>query len=312
MDHPTPKVFIVLNPTAGKEVQATEVRSALARYFPPPQWRTEIYETTGKEDLPSLVRTACKQGARLVVAAGGDGTLVDVANGLVNGNVPLGILPLGTGNDLARSLGVPLTIDGALQLLAGDHDVVEIDALKVRDRFSFSNVSVGISPLMMNETSSEAKKRFGLPAYFWTLIKRPSILRMRAYVVTIDGRLRRIRASEILLSNSTLLVESPNFFGPLDTLQDGQMDAYFVTADAGSRLSAASLGRSPPRPGQTASKLRHVAGMTGKGTNCRRSLSRLVQADGEVIGHTPVEIELIPRVIKVIAPKPTPTGVTRD
>jgi len=59
-----------------------------------------------------------------VIVAGGDGTLAGVANGLVHNPVPLGIIPLGTGNDLARALLIPLKIDEAVELLAGDHAVI--------------------------------------------------------------------------------------------------------------------------------------------------------------------------------------------
>src|SRR5512136_2869103 len=106
MDNTSQKVFVVFNPKAGKEDQADEVRAALASHFTPPHWTPEIYETTGKEDenIAAICRAACARGAALVISAGGDGTLAGVGNGLVNSPVPLGILPLGAGNDLARIL----------------------------------------------------------------------------------------------------------------------------------------------------------------------------------------------------------------
>jgi diacylglycerol kinase family enzyme len=105
-----------------------------------------------------------------VIAAGGDGTLVGVANGLVHSPVPLG-----TGNDLARILLIPLKLDEAMDLLVSDHVVMEVDALKVGERHFFSNVSVGISPEVMNDTSSAEKKHLGRLAYIISMIKRSSI-----------------------------------------------------------------------------------------------------------------------------------------
>jgi diacylglycerol kinase (ATP) len=153
----------VFNPKAGKEGQVDEIRSALASHFTSPRWKPEIYETTGKEDLLVICRAACNQGASLVVAAGGDGTVASVANALVFSQVPLGILPLGTGNVLARALSIPLKLEEALDLLVGDHAVIEVDALKVGDRHFFSNVSVGISPAMVSETTPAQKRRLGRP-----------------------------------------------------------------------------------------------------------------------------------------------------
>jgi diacylglycerol kinase (ATP) len=180
MDNPNQKVFVIFNPKAGKEDQADEVRATLASHFTAPQWTTEVYETTGNEDedIAAICRAACARGASLVISAGGDGTLVGVGNGLVNSPVPLGILPLGTGNDLARILLIPLKLEEAMDLLISDHDVVAVDALKVGERHFFSNVSVGISPEVMNDTSSAEKKQLGRLAYIISMIKRSSIFQL--------------------------------------------------------------------------------------------------------------------------------------
>ena len=88
-------VYVVFNPAAGSATDAQGVRDALAKHFAAPQWTCEVYETTGKkdEDIAALCRAAVKKGVTLVVSAGGDGTLVGVANGLVHTKVPLGIYP---------------------------------------------------------------------------------------------------------------------------------------------------------------------------------------------------------------------------
>lgn len=205
MDNSGQKVYAVFNPKAGKEDEATELRSALARHFTSPRWTVEIYETTGKEDITATCRAACELCISLVISAGGDGTLVGVANALVHRQIPLGILPLGTGNRLARVLSIPLKLDEAVQLLAGDHTIIEIDALKVGNLNFFSNVSVGMSPGIMNETKSAQKKRFGRLAYFLTIVKRSSLFHRQCYTLSIDGQPRQIRASEVLISNTTVL-----------------------------------------------------------------------------------------------------------
>ena len=102
MDNTNQKAFIVYNPKAGDKDQAAQIRPTLEKYFTSPPWTLEVYETTGKEDVAAICRDACDQGATLVVSAGGDGTVVGVANGLVQRHIPLGIIPLGTGNLLAR------------------------------------------------------------------------------------------------------------------------------------------------------------------------------------------------------------------
>jgi YegS/Rv2252/BmrU family lipid kinase len=302
MDNSRQKAFVVFNPKAGKEDEVAELRSSLARHFTSPRWTVEIYETTGKEDVTATCRAACEQGTSLVVSAGGDGTLVGVANALVHSQIPLGILPLGTGNRLARILSVPLKLDEAVQLIAGDHTVIEIDALKVGDRYFFSNVSVGMSPEIMNETKSAQKKRFGRLAYVLTTIQRARLFHLQRYTLTIDGQTRRMRASEILISNTTLLEKATLFFGPPETLNDGQLEVYLVAAHTlGDYMRLVwDFFR---RPGQPVAKLYHWESQHSIRIDPGRT-PQLVQADGEVIGHTPVEIQIVPKAIHVIMPKP--------
>jgi diacylglycerol kinase (ATP) len=302
MDNPSQKVFVVFNPTAGKEGQADEVRAALARHFIPPQWTPEIYEMTGKEDVAAICRAACDRGASLVIAAGGDGTLIGVANGLVHSPVPLGILPLGTGNDLARALLIPLKVDEAVELLVSDHAVMEVDALQVGESCFFSNVSVGISSEMINDTTSANKKLFGRLAYVLAMVKRSSLFKLQRYTITMDGQPRSIRAAEVLISNTTLLEKPPFLFGPPETLSNGQLEVYVVTA----RTLGDYIGLVWDlfsRPGKPAAKVSHWAAKQSIRIDAIRR-SPLVQADGEVIGYTPVEIQLVPKAIHVIMPKP--------
>ncbi|MBI5957638.1 MAG: diacylglycerol kinase family lipid kinase [Chloroflexi bacterium] len=303
MDHSSQRVFVVYNPKAGNADQSDNIRLALADHFAQPQWTLEIYEITGKEDVSAICHAACERGASLVIAAGGDGTVVGVANGLVHSRVPLGILPLGTGNDLARVLGIPLKLDKALALLVDDHAVIEVDALKVGDCYFFSNVSVGISPHMVDNTNSAQKKRFGRLAYLWTILKRLGSFRLEHYTLTIDGQSQQSRASEVLISNTTLLESLPHLFGPSETLNDGQLEVYLVMAHTvGGYLQLAwDLLR---QPGQSAANLHHWTARHSIRIDADRH-SRLVQADGEVIGHTPVEIQLVPKALHVIMPKTT-------
>ena len=295
-------VYVVFNPVAGSTADAQTVRDTLAKHFASPEWTCDVYETTGKkdEDIAGLCRAAIKKGADLVVSAGGDGTLVGVANGLIHSKIPLGILPLGTGNDLARILGIPLKLEDALDLLCGDHNVFEMDALKVNDRYYFSNVSVGITPEMMKDTNSDSKKRFGRLAYLWTMFKQSRIFQMRQYILTLDNKKQYVNAVEIMVSNTTLLEAPPSLFGSLDTLNDGKLEVYLVRARTWRDYLQMAWGliRHQPAPKlthQEAEKTIHIQAVRH---------SQLVQADGEVIGHTPVDIELERNALKVVLPKP--------
>jgi diacylglycerol kinase (ATP) len=302
MDPNGKKVFAVLNPKAGKANQSAEVRAALQPAFPSPPWTMEIHETTGNEDVAAICRAACAAGATLVIAAGGDGTVHAVANGLVHGPVPLGIIPLGTANFLARALLIPVRLEEALDLIVGEHGVMDVDALGVGERFFFSNVSVGLSPNAINDIRPADKKLFGRLAYVLAMVRQARIFRLRRYMVKLDGRPRLIRAAEILISNTTMLEKPPLLFGPPETLCDGRLEIYVVSARTpGDYLR---LGWDVFfRPGRRAAKMSHWDARQGASIASLRRPS-LVQADGEVIGRTPVAVKLVPRALRVIIPPP--------
>lgn len=300
MNNSNQKVFAVCNSAAG-QANVDQIHSALQSHFAEPEWTLEIYQATGKEDLAAISRDACKRGAALVIAAGGDGTVVGVANGLVKSQVPLGILPMGTGNGLARALNIPLELEKAVELLAGKPTLLQIDALQVGERYFFSNVSVGISPRLMKETTSTQKRRFGVLAYIWTMLKCSSIFQLHHYTVTIDDRPpQRVRAAEILISNIRLLDKPLRVFDSAETICDGQLNAYLVTA-RNFREYVRLIWSLFRHPGQSAPRLYHLFAQKSIRIETNPH-PRLVQADGEVIGHTPVEVKLLPKAINIIVP----------
>ena len=212
---------------------------------------------------------------------------------------------MGTGNALARALLIPLKLDEAMELLVTDHDVMEVDTLKVGQRYFFSNVSVGISPQMMSDTKSEHKKVFGRLAYVLAMIKRSRIFQLQRYTITLDGRARSVRAAEVMISTTTLLVKPPFLFGAPDTLADGQLEVYIIRAQT-LRDYVRLIWDLFRRPGRSAAKLSHLAAT--RSVRIEADHSRLVQADGEVIGHTPVEVQLVHKAIHVIIPLTEATG----
>ncbi len=300
MGNTNQKVFVVYNPKAGEEGQADELRKTLTRYFTAPQWSLEIHETTAEEDVTAVCRAVCDRGLSLLVSAGGDGTLMYVANALVGRSIPLGIIPMGTGNLLAKVLGIPSKLDEAVKLLTGDHTKIEIDTLKVGERHFLSNVSVGISPIIMSDTSSEQKKQLGMLAYFLTIVKRSRLFNLRHYLLTIDGKSRHVRASEILISNTPFLEKATELYGSPKTLHDGKFELYIATAEtAGDYLRLLwDLFSGPSRPG---SKLYHWESQNDVSIDSER-VPQMVQGDGEIIGHTPVKVQLMPNSIQVIMP----------
>ncbi len=295
------RIFVVVNPKAGSYA-ADAVRGALDRYFPhhlaEGEPLCEIHETGHDEKLVEVVREARDRGFDLVVAAGGDGTVSGVADGLVGSEVPLGIIPLGTANVLARELGIPVDLEGACQLLASAHTLAPVDAMQVGDHYYFTQVGVGIDSLMIRDTKREHKQRFGRLAYLWTAFWRLLGFQPRRFRLTVDGaNPRRPRATQVLIANSGILGQPPFRWGPDIRPDDGRLDLCVIRART--LLDYLILAwhflfhqhrRDPNVRYQTVT--REVIIET------KHPLP--VQADGEIVGETPVEIRLVPRAVRVV------------
>lgn len=298
---------MILNPVAGQGAAAA-VRQALAEAFSKrgaaagegAEAPYTIYETAPGEAIPKLVRETAKQGGYdLIVAGGGDGTVSAVANGLVGLETPLGILPLGTANVLARELGIPIDLEGACQLLAGAHAVTAIDAMKVKDQCYFTQVGVGIDSMMIRDTPREAKRRFGRVAYLWTAFTRLIGFQPRHFLIESDGRSVRSRASQVVVANCGILGQPPFRWGPDIHLDDGRVDVCIVRARSLWNYITLAwhviLGQH-----KQDSNVRYLSADQRVVITTKRPLP--VQADGEIIGETPVEVTVVPRTLRVIVP----------
>src|SRR5947209_6403081 len=121
------RVVAILNPKSGSAAGDT-IRQVLSGCFEEARSQLDVHEIREGDDLGAVVRDRLARGVDLVIAAGGDGTVSAVANALVGSGTPMGIIPLGTANVLARELAIPLGPDDAARLLVGAHDLATIDA----------------------------------------------------------------------------------------------------------------------------------------------------------------------------------------
>jgi YegS/Rv2252/BmrU family lipid kinase len=294
-------VFVVVNPVAG-HAKADEILKLLEERFGSAGWVYNVFETTGKENVAEIARNACAGGAGLVIAAGGDGTVAGVVNGLMHTGVPLGILPVGTGNGLARALSIPLTVTEALDLITGPHDIQTIDALQVQDQYFVLNVSVGITARSIKLTGYEQKQRFGIAAYVWTFLNEFIGLEPRRFNLLVDDHQLQVRAAEILVTNGAILQASPvDLFGSAESLTDGQVEVHLLLARSltGYLRLLWQIIRQPQGRKEELRKLT-VREMIKIDTVQR---PQPVQADGELIGKTPVEIRVVPQALQVLVPK---------
>ncbi len=289
--------FVVLNPVAGNSDPAA-IRRALQRHLDSAGWTYDVYETTGEERIAEIVQDRLENFDRFI-AAGGDGTVSGVAGGLVETDIPMGILPMGTGNGVARDLGIPLDLEEALTVITKSHTHAPIDAMQIGEQFFVLNVGIGMSATTMRDTEPQEKQRFGRLAYVWTGLAKYVGIQPHGFHLHIDGQDRRLRASEIIILNGSGPGKPLLHWRPQVHLGDGQLGAYIVHART--LLDYVRVMWSMITGEQRA--IPHVQFQAvEKEIQVNASHSLPVQADGEVIGQTPVRVRLVPQAVRVIVP----------
>jgi YegS/Rv2252/BmrU family lipid kinase len=292
------KIFVVLNPVAGT-TDAETVHTALAEHFGEKRYTYEVHETSGEENVPDVVRRAIDEGYNLFIAAGGDGTVSGVLDGAASAKLPVAILPIGTMNTFARDLGIPLNLDKALDVLAGEHEVRSIDAMKVGKRFFVLNVSVGISSYTMRHTQRADKRRFGFLAYAWQTLRWLFGFQPRRFIITADEKTSQPQASEVVVANSGLIGLPPFRWGSQISMDDGTLDICIVHARTAPDYIRLLWGTVVGQR-NNGHEIRYMTAERSVTINSDQALP--VQADGELIGDTPVQVQLVPNAVRVIVP----------
>lgn len=290
------EIFVVLNPVAG-DGRADDVRAALEQHFNTETWHYTIYETSGEEDMPAVLQKAIDEGCDWVFAAGGDGTVSEVADGLINREIPLGIIPVGTANSLAQDLEIPLAPEEACRLLAGETTTRKIDALRIGERYAVLQVGVGLDSLMISNTSREDKNRLGIVAYVWSMLKGAVGWQPRHFQIVADGETHQVQASEVLVANAAYLGLLGMEWGGHIRPDDGRFDICIIhmrtLTDYLQALVAFLRGRQ-----RQATHVRYLEATRSIEISAGEPLP--VQADGELLGKTPLKAEVVPAAVPII------------
>ncbi len=288
------QALIILNPSVGAHATG-RLRDELAVQFGRAGIHYEIFETQPDVRPVAAVRARVQAGVDFVVAAGGDGTVAAACDALIGGTTPLGIVPLGTGNLVARELGIPGDIGAAVALLAGATRLRRMDAMRIQDRLFVLNVSVGISAAIMAGTTREEKQWLGPLAYVATGIWRSPAYRPRRVTLTIDDATRTVRAMDVAVLNGGILTRMIYPPGADVQMDDGQLDVLVLRVRGMldfPRYFWNLLLRRPAAPLANYYRAQRRVVI--------RSVPPLpVQGDGDIIGATPVEIELLPGAVSV-------------
>lgn len=292
------RVFVVLNPVGGHSNPA-QVMQILQQQYGPRGIVYDVYETTTDDNETTARARAAADEYDVVVAAGGDGTVSMVANAIAGHDAMLGILPVGTANVLALELGIPQDVSEAANILVDDHRLRELDMMKVGDRSFILQIGIGIDSLMIKDTNRQAKRLFGRLAYMTTLIGKLFGYKSRRFTIVVDGQRLRPRAWQLLVANAGTLGVPPFKWGPNIFPSDGELDLCIFNVrrpiDYIRLIRQIAFGKH-----ETGSNISYVRIHKQIIITADRPLP--IQADGEIIGETPVQISVVPHRIRVIVP----------
>jgi YegS/Rv2252/BmrU family lipid kinase len=264
---------------------------------------TWIVPTQGPGTAGAIARRHIAEGAELILSAGGDGTINEVAGGVAHSNVPLGILPAGTANVLANELG----IGGGMERAAAGLDEcvatrVSMGRLRCmngaeRTRLFLLMAGIGLDARIVYNLSMPLKARFGKAAYWiagFSLLGRT----LDEFELEVDGR--KFECSFALISKVR------NYGGDLEIAQDTNLleDRFEVVLFEGrssvrylkylARVAARKLA------GVKGVTLMHATRVCMPGVADRRIY---IQADGEYAGHLPAQVELVPDALTLLIPE---------
>lgn len=222
------RLCFIINPVSGHAGQEREFAAVKwGEIFDPAQFSIELHYSAYPGHAGLLSLEALRSGADVIVACGGDGTINEVASPLVGTDIPLGLIPRGSGNGLLTHLKIPKKLNNALEIIRAGC-VTAIDAGRVEDRFFFSNTGTGYAARVIAEYESIPQRK--LSAYIkagWTALQG---LDYTDKYDLIDA------AGEIVACASQVVVSNSNMMGygvtvtPQASLVDGRLDVIAFDA----------------------------------------------------------------------------------
>lgn len=302
---PLRHLTVILNPTSGRGKGARRrselerlIADAVARFVPDkgqakPCW--EIRETTAPGDGAALAAEAVARGADVVAAAGGDGTCRDVVNGLVGMGARLGVLPLGTGNDFARTLGIGADLERAVETLFSGVPM-PVDLGRAQDRYFLVAGGCGFDAAVTARVNRGFRYLRGTAAYVGAVCDCLRTFRPAQMRLTLDGQAREVCAMLCTVANA------PMYGGGMKIAPDARLDDGLFDICLIGSVGRIEFLRTFPRVFR-GTHVTHpkVTMLRARQVRIETETPLPVFADGDVIGTAPVEFTLEPHAVSVLA-----------
>ena len=304
-----PPPRLIVNPHAGRKLgMATNAATldAVAEALAEAGLRVQVELTNSPRHATELGQQALRDGCKLVIAAGGDGTVAEVGQALVHTDAALGIMPLGSIMNMARTLCIPRDLKQAAATIAAGH-VLAMDVGQVHDRPFLEAGGVGLTAGLFayfNRLDSGHERPRNVVRAMLRFLRNLGHPRL---VIVADGQRFTVRALQVTVSNGPY-VGAAYALAPQARVDDGLLDVVIFRGLSAIRIMwhmalVAGGRRLPSPPGVELVRARSVQ-ITG-----RRRRALPVHADGEMIGVTPAHFEVLPAALRVMVGEPEPGAV---
>ncbi len=254
-----------------------------------------VESTDSASELSETIRRYKKQ-VELVIIGGGDGTLNSAIEGLIETKLPLGILPMGTANDLARTLGIPTDLSAACQVISSGK-VRLIDLGWVNGQHFFNVASLGLSVQITQRLTKDIKQRWGVLAYAFTALQALWQARPFRAEIIVNNKSFHVKTIQIAIGNGRYYGGGMTVAEDA-TIDDKRLDLYSLETkkwwEIIALLPAMRQGNHTSWP--------NVRALHGQEFQVNTSKRRPINTDGEITTHTPAKFRVIPQALAVIAP----------
>lgn len=229
------KVRLIINPISGTRSKTGLDRMVIDALGPLGR-EVEVAYTKGHGDATRLALSAVEKGCETVLAAGGDGTINETAAALCGTGVVLGIIPCGSGNGLARHLGIPVDIKESLKIIIENH-AMDIDYATVNDKKFFCTCGVGFDAAV-SEAFARKKTR-GKLTYIQSTFQTYANYEPEHYTIIANGKTLTEKAFLVAVCNASQYGNNA-YIAPSASINDGLLDVTII--HAGNALSTALVG----------------------------------------------------------------------
>lgn len=290
------KTCIICNPGAGSVDDRETIRQRLSLLS-----GATIQFTEKEHDATAMARAAVSDGCQVIIAAGGDGTLNEVINGIAArlDHVQLGLIPLGTGNDFAKMLDLPSSVEDCIELIRAGHTrAIDLVRVTTEDVRYFINVSAGgFSGAVGEKLTPDIKQSWGPLAYLRCAAEAlPDLRAYRTEIMLDDSSTIVLDLYNVVIANGRY-VAGGTPIAPEAAIDDGLLDIILIPQNpAGSvALVAAQIAMG-----------KHL---TSDGVVFRRAAKLSVKSepgmwfnvDGELVSNHPATFEVMPQAIRFLA-----------